>query len=353
MAARGITTVIPVFNEEESLRELYRQIMAVSEANGYDLEIIFIDDGSTDGSWGIIRSLSQEDKRVCGIRFRRNFGKAAALDAGFHRAHKEFVISLDADLQDDPAEIPEFLLLLDSGLDVVSGWKKIRHDPWHKVIPSRIFNAMIGYLTGVRLHDHNCGMKAYRRDVFGEIRLYGEMHRFVPVLAAARGYRIGEKPVAHRARQFGYSKYGLNRFIKGFLDLLTVKFITGYGARPAHLLGTIGLTAFGIGGVILSYLAVRWGISRLPGVEGDVYNLSGRPAVIYSAALMLLGGQLLTTGFIAELLLSIHKNEARREYSIQEMTGDKEKPGDKEKDGSSDVLGASEEKIKSGHKLLL
>lgn len=321
-----LSAVVPVYNEAESLRELYRQLTEVADANRYDFEIVFIDDGSTDESWKIIGELSDGDSRVSGIRFRRNFGKAAALDAGFQAAHGDIVVTLDADLQDDPAEIPGFLEILDSGKDVVSGWKKIRHDPWHKVIPSRIFNAMVSYLTGVHLHDHNCGMKAYRREIFDEISLYGELHRFVPVLAAARGYRVGEKVIAHRPRQFGRSKYGFNRFVKGFLDLLTVKFITGYGRRPAHPLGTFGLIAFGIGGAILFYLAARWGISRLPGSSPeDYYNLSGRPAVLYSVALLLLGGQLLSTGFIAELVLSYEKGKSRRDYSIKETRNREQK----------------------------
>ena len=317
-----LSIVIPVYNEEESLAELFRQTSAVLASESLDAEILFVDDGSTDGSWREIESLAAADARVSGIRFRRNFGKAAALDAGFQAASGDTVITLDADLQDDPAEIPGFLEILAGGKDVVSGWKKIRHDPWHKVIPSRIFNAMVSGLTGVKLHDHNCGMKAYRREIFDEVTLYGEMHRFIPVLAAARGYRVGEKVIAHRRREHGRSKYGVNRFIKGFLDLLTVKFITGYGRRPAHPLGTFGLIAFGVGGAMLLFLAARWGISRLPGCGGEeLYCLSGRPAVIYSAALMLLGGQLLSTGFIAELFLSYQKGKNRRDYSIKTTTG--------------------------------
>ena len=316
-----ITAVIPVYNEADSLDPLYRQLHTLACANHYDLEILFIDDGSTDAGWTIIEGLAAFDAQVTGIRFRRNFGKAAALDAGFQAATGDVIVSLDADLQDDPDEIPGLLMMLDSGLDVVSGWKKIRHDPWHKVIPSRIFNAMVSFLTGVKLHDHNCGMKAYRREVFNEVTLYGELHRFIPVLAAARGFKVGEKTIAHRARRFGRSKYGFNRFVKGFLDLLTVKFITGYGRRPAHALGTFGLAAFGIGAAMLCYLAVRWGISRLPGSDSEtLYHLSGRPAVIYSAALMLLGGQLLSTGFIAELFLSYQKGKNRRDYSVKETT---------------------------------
>lgn len=322
--------IIPVYNEEESLWELYREIMEVIKARDDEAEIIFIDDGSTDLSWSVIESIAEDDGRVSGIKFRRNFGKAAALDAGFQKATGKYVITMDADLQDDPHEIPEFLDLMETKYDVVSGWKKRRHDPWHKVIPSRIFNAMVSSLTGVHLHDHNCGMKSYLREIFDEVRIYGELHRFVPVLAQARGYRVGEKVIQHRARKFGSSKYGFARFTKGFLDLLTVKFITGYGQRPQHLIGTIGLLAFGIGGVILTVLAACWLLSRIPCCGfSDPYHLSGRPAVIYSAALMLFGSQLLSIGIIAELILS-WKNRSGTEYSIEKTTGE-EGRSDKQK----------------------
>jgi dolichol-phosphate mannosyltransferase len=201
-----LSIVIPVYNEEESLVELHREICEVAEKNGYEVEIVFVDDGSRDRSWAVIGELSAADKRVNGIQFRRNFGKAAALNAGFEAAKGEIVMTMDADLQDDPHEIPEFLAMIETDYDVVSGWKQVRHDPWHKVIPSRFFNGMVSYMTGVKLHDHNCGMKCYRREIFDEVTLYGELHRFVPVLAAARGYRVGEKVVAHRARHFGHSK---------------------------------------------------------------------------------------------------------------------------------------------------
>ncbi|MDO5308253.1 MAG: glycosyltransferase family 2 protein [Planctomycetia bacterium] len=313
---REITIVVPVYNEEESLRILHDQIKSVITKLDANLELIFIDDGSTDKSWSIISELSANDACVRGIRFRRNFGKAAALDVGFKKATKPIVMTLDADLQDDPEEIPDFLRLIDSGYDVVSGWKKKRHDPWHKVGPSRVFNWLVSSMTGVKLHDHNCGMKCYRREIFDEITLYGELHRFVPVLAAARGYKVGEKIVQHRARKFGVSKYGFNRFIKGFLDLLTVSFVTGYGQRPQHLLGTVGLSSFAIGALTMLWLAFRWVISRvIPFLP--IYNLSGRPAVVYSAALMLLGAQFLSTGVVAELFIS-YQNRKGREYSIKE-----------------------------------
>ncbi|MDO5552893.1 MAG: glycosyltransferase family 2 protein [Planctomycetia bacterium] len=318
--------VIPVYNEAESLLELYQEIVQTADSNLDTVEIIFVDDGSSDSSWSVIESIVADDARVKAIRFRRNFGKAAALDVGFHAASLPVVFSMDADLQDDPREIPDFLEVLNSGYDVVSGWKKRRYDPWHKVFPSRVFNWMVSHLTGVHLHDHNCGMKCYRREIFDEIRIYGEQHRFIPVLAQARGYRVGEKVIAHRARQFGRSKYGFTRFAKGFLDLLTVKLVTGYGQRPQHVLGTLGLTAFGIGSVMLCWLAACWLCSRIPcfGFE-QVYNLSGRPAVIYSAALMLLGGQLLSVGVIAELLLSYQHREGR-EYSVKKTIGFEDAP---------------------------
>jgi len=219
-----LSLVIPLYNEDESLEQLYREICEVAEANSYVLEVIFVDDGSTDQSWSIIEKLADSDPRVRGIQFRRNFGKAAALQAGFHAAQGEFVITMDADLQDDPREIPDFLRQMEeTGVDVISGWKQRRHDPWHKLLSSRLFNGMVSFMSGVKLHDHNCGMKCYRREVVKNVALYGSWHRFVPVLAAAQGYKIGEKVVAHRARQFGKSKYGfMNRFAKGLFDPLTI-----------------------------------------------------------------------------------------------------------------------------------
>ena len=231
-----LSTVVPVYNEAESLEALYRELDEVARAEGYQLDLIFVDDGSTDGSWNIIARLAETDPRVRGFRFRRNFGKAAALSAGFNAARGELVMTLDADLQDDPHEIPRFLAMTGQKLDVVSGWKQVRHDPWHKVWPSRVFNWMVSQLTGVHLHDHNCGMKCYRREIFREVRLYGELHRFVPVLAHARGFRVGEIAIKHRPRKFGHSKYGVRRFIKGFLDLLTVKFLPHHGQKARNFM---------------------------------------------------------------------------------------------------------------------
>jgi dolichol-phosphate mannosyltransferase len=255
---------------------------------------------------------------VCGLRFRRNFGKAAALSAGFEQARGELVMTLDADLQDDPAEIPRFLAEMEKNFDVISGWKRVRHDPLHKVLPSRVFNWMVSALTGVKLHDHNCGMKCYRREVLVEVRLYGELHRFVPVLAAARGFRVGEIAVNHRPRKFGRSKYGFSRFIKGFLDLLTVRFLTGFSQRPQHLLGTVGLGSFLLGALGLMYLAGWWIVSRtLPG--WDPVHLHEKPSVIYSMGLLLLGGQLMSIGFLAELFIAYHAEDIHG-YSVADRT---------------------------------
>ncbi len=316
---RGLSVVIPVLNESPSLRQLYEEIRQVAEAHHYDYEIIFVDDGSTDDSWQVITQLAEKDARVKGLRFRRNFGKAAALMAGFSRATKPFVMTMDADLQDDPAEIPNFLAEIDKGLDLVSGWKKIRHDPWHKVIPSRIFNWLVGWLTGVRLHDHNCGMKCYRKEVLNEIHIYGELHRFIPVLAANRGFKVSEIVIHHRPRRYGRSKYGFGRFIKGFLDLLTVRFLTGFGTRPQHFLGSIGLVAFLVSALILTFLALEWTISRIiPGM--DVVYLRDRPLVIYSVGLLLLGAQLMSVGFLAELLTAYHIQHEKT-YSLADEIG--------------------------------
>ena len=318
-----LSAVIPVFNEVGSLAALYAELDQVARAHSYDLQIIFVDDGSTDGSWQAICELARHDQRVLGLKFRRNFGKAAALSAGFNAAQGELVMTLDADLQDDPHEVPRFLAAMEQNLDVISGWKQVRHDPWHKVLPSRIFNWMVSALTGVALHDHNCGMKCYRREIFREVRLYGELHRFVPVLAAARGFRVGELVIQHRPRKFGRSKYGLRRFIKGFLDLLTVKFLTGFGQRPQHLLGAIGLSFFVIGLVWLGYLALYWLVTQLH-PDWQWMPLHQRPAMLYAVGALLLGGQLMSIGFLAELITAYQGRDSDT-YSIADRTGDPDK----------------------------
>ncbi len=314
-----LSVVIPVYNEAESLAALHRELDAVASANGYELDLVFVDDGSTDDSWQVIGQLAARDPRVHAIRFRRNFGKAAALAAGFDAARGELVFTLDADLQDDPAELPRFLAEIAGGLDVVSGWKVTRHDPFHKVGPSRVFNWMVSRLTGVKLHDHNCGFKCYRREIFREVRLYGELHRFVPVLAAAKGWKVGEISVHHRPRKFGQSKYGVRRFVKGFLDLLTVKFLTDYGRRPQHLLGTAGLICFGLGTLGTMLLAVMWIVSRL--VEGmEPLHLHQRALFYYAIAALLLGGQFISMGILAELITA-HHSRTSDTFSIADRIG--------------------------------
>src|SRR5262245_47852459 len=300
-----LSAVIPVLNEVDSLATLHAELSETAKQHGYDLEVIFVDDGSTDGSWEKIEELAAAHPWVRGIRFRRNFGKAAALSAGFEAAHGEVVLTLDADLQDDPREIPRFLAEIDKGLDCISGWKQVRHDPWHKVLPSRVFNWLVGVLTGVKLHDHNCGFKCYRREIFDEVRLYGELHRFVPVLAAARGWQVGEIVVNHRARKFGRSKYGVTRIVKGFLDLLTVYFLTGFDQRPQHLLGTLGILSFFVGFAGLAYLVLTWILTNLTDwntrfPDWSFKPLHERPLVIYSMGALLLGSQLMSMGFLAE-----------------------------------------------------
>lgn len=314
-----LSIVVPVFNEEASLLELYQRVAATAVEHNHAFELLLIDDGSTDGSWGVIERICEFDSQIRGIRFRRNFGKAAALSCGFERATGDVIITMDADLQDDPKEIPNLLAELDKGFDLVSGWKKTRHDPWHKVLPSRVFNRLISWLTGVRLHDHNCGLKAYRREVLGEVELYGERHRFVPVLAAARGFRVSEIVVEHHERKHGYSKYGFERFVKGFLDLMTVYFLTGYGNRPQHLLGTAGLVSFASGSGGLIVLASWWVISRLSDSIKDVHL--HQKAIFYFCILaVLLGIQLISIGFLAELITAMNRSR-RNAYSVTKDTG--------------------------------
>jgi len=312
-----ISVVIPALNESQSLEQLYRELDAVAKGRGYDLQIIFIDDGSTDATWDMIERLSALDNRVLGIRFRCNFGKAASLSAGFDAALGEVIVTMDADLQDDPAEIPHLLAKLEEGLDVVSGWKRQRFDPWHKVWPSRVFNKLVSWLTGVELHDHNCGLKCYRRAVVHEVRMYGELHRFAPVLAAARGFRVGEVVVKHRPREHGESKYGLTRIPKGLLDLLTVRFITRFGQRPQHWLGMGALFSLVLGIFGMGYLAIVWCVSRLPG--GIPVHLHQTAALYYSLVFLLVGTQLLALGLVAELITGLLTRDCDA-YSISEHT---------------------------------
>lgn len=313
-----VSIIVPLLNEEESLRELYAELCQVGLQNGYELEIVFVDDGSTDSSWAVIEELSASDPRVFGVRLRRNFGKAAAISAGTVVASHGLIVTIDADLQDDPAEIPKLLAEMDKGYDVVSGWKLRRRDPWTRRFASRGFNWLVNTLTRVRLHDHNCGFKLYRREVFDEVDLYGGFHRFVPVLAAARGFRIGEAVVNHRPRKHGRSRYGTMRIAKGLLDLMTVCFLTGYSQRPQHLLGTAGLTSFMVGICGMVFMAVYWVLRMM--FYPDWTPLHQRPVVIYSVAALLLGAQLLTMGFLAELIVAKDQKRGRR-FSVRGTAG--------------------------------
>jgi glycosyltransferase involved in cell wall biosynthesis len=312
-----ISIVLPVLNESESLEELGKALLTVAATHGLDLEVIFVDDGSRDGSWDKIRRLAASDPRIRGIRFRRNFGKAAALAAGFDAALGQVVLQMDADLQDDPSEIPRFLAKLEEGFDVVNGWKQRRRDPWHKVWTSHVFNWLVSHLTGLKLRDHNCGLKCFRAEVVKDLPLHGELHRFIPVMAHTRGYRVAELPVAHHPRRYGQSKYGFHRFVKGFLDLLTVVFLTVFGQRPLHLLGGIGLPAFLLGAAGLSYLAVCWVLARF-GVHG-FGPIGARPLLTYSLACLIIGFQLLAIGFLGELV-AFQNIRNEHKYSIAEIT---------------------------------
>ncbi len=310
LAAPRISVVIPLFNEEESLPELHEQIRSVMAAENWSYEIIFLDDGSRDRSLSVLKQLAERDENVRVISFRRNFGKSAALATGFQAARGTFVITMDADLQDDPHEIPALLAKLDEGFDLVSGWKKKRYDPITKTWPSKLFNRVTGRLSGVRLHDFNCGLKAYRHAVVKEIPVYGELHRFLPVLAFKMGYRIGEIPVQHRARKYGKTKFGASRFLNGFFDLLTVLFISDWTRAPLHLFGLIGLICTLLGFAVNLYLTIGW----LNGVW-----IGNRPLLFLGVLLMVIGAQFFSFGLIAEMM--VNKSERDRRYSVKLDTG--------------------------------
>lgn len=313
-----LSIMVPVCNEQDSLRTLAQEIRSAVTGQLSRWELIFVDDGSTDQSWSIIQELAQTTPEITGIRFRRNFGKAAALTAAMQAAEGRLLLMLDADLQDDPAEIPQLLACMQAGADVVNGWKRHRLDPWHKVYPSRVFNWMVSRLSGLQLHDHNCGLKMFRAEVAREIRIYGELHRFIAVLAHARGFVVRELPVHHRPRQFGQSKYGVRRFLRGLLDLLTVTFLTSYGRRPLHALGAVGLCFFALGLLGLGYLSGLWCLMNVVGTL-DRTPIGSRPLLAYSMASTLLGGQALSLGLLAELIVA-NSGQPSDTYSIRETT---------------------------------
>ncbi len=291
-----VSIVVPLLDEEGTLEELHARLTKVLVELGEPYEILFVDDGSRDGSPDIIEALAARDPAVGYVRFRRNFGKSAALDAGFRRARGEVVVTMDADLQDDPQEVPRLLAALEEGhLDVVSGWKRKRHDPLGKTLPSKLFNAVVRRLTGLKLNDFNCGLKAYRRDAIAGIDLYGELHRYIPVLVDWRGFEVGEIPVQHHPRKWGHSKYGVERMAKGFFDLLTVILLTRYRRRPLHLFGWAGLVMFLLGFGCLAYLTALWFLG---------YGIGTRPMLFLGVLLVTVGVQLISTGLLGEMINS-------------------------------------------------
>ncbi len=311
----NISIVIPLLNEEESLTELYHWIAEVMQSNGFLYELIFIDDGSTDNSWNIIESLARDHSEVKGIRFQKNYGKSQALHAGFAQAQGDVIITMDADLQDSPQEIPElYKMITEDGFDLVSGWKKKRYDSvLSKNLPSKLFNYAARRTSGVKLHDFNCGLKAYKKDLVKAIEVTGEMHRYIPVLAKNAGFtKISEKPVLHQARKYGNTKFGGERFIRGFLDLITIWFLSRFGKRPMHLFGALGALMLFIGFCFAVYL----GIDKLF-LNPAGRLLTDRPEFFISLTAMILGSQLFLAGFLGELVLRSKKDS--RNYIIKQQ----------------------------------
>jgi glycosyltransferase involved in cell wall biosynthesis len=314
MNSINVSVVIPLYNEAESLPELCDWIARVMDANKFTYEVILVDDGSRDDSWKIITQLTSKNTSIKGIRFRRNYGKSAALNSGFEAAKGDVVITMDADLQDSPDEIPELYRMIRDGDDLVSGWKKKRHDPLSKTVPTRLFNWTTRRMSGIHnLHDFNCGLKAYRREVIKSIEVYGEMHRYIPVIAKWAGFsRISEKVVEHRARKYGRTKFGWERFINGFLDLISITFVSKFGKKPMHLFGMLGTLSFLIGLGIAIKLAVDKFVF-------DVYNMTDRPLFYFGMLAMIIGTQLFVAGFLGELIA--RNSPDRNTYLIADTIG--------------------------------
>lgn len=315
-----LSIVIPLLNEEESLKELYNWIAKVMRSNSFSYEIIFIDDGSTDDSWRVVKTLAAQDTGVKGIRFNRNYGKSQALHVGFKKAQGDVIITMDADLQDNPEEIPElYRLIAQEDYDLISGWKKKRYDAvLSKNLPSKIFNAAARKTSGLKLHDFNCGLKAYKKSVVKNIDVYGEMHRYIPVLAKNAGYlRIDEMVVKHQARKYGKTKFGADRFINGFLDLITIWFFSKFGKRPMHLFGALGILMF-----FLGFLAAVWiGLSKLYKLYEGLPNIlvTDNPYFYLSLTTMIIGTLFFLAGFLGELILQTSRQQDR--YRVSETTG--------------------------------
>lgn len=311
-----ISVVVPVYNEEESLPELSQWIHRVMSANGFSYEVIFVDDGSSDTSWEVIRDLSKENGHIKAVGFTRNYGKSAALDVGFHRARGKVVITMDADLQDSPDEIPAlYKMIVEDKYDVVSGWKKKRYDSLSKTIPSRFFNSVTRWISGIKLHDFNCGLKAYSHKVAKSIHIYGEMHRYIPLIAKWNGYsKIGEKIVEHRPRKYGYTKFGFERFINGFLDLISVSFVNRYRKNPMHFFGLLGSVCFFSGFLITVWLIYE----KIKGLKQGIYvrEITDQPLFFLAIVALILGMQLFLTGFLAEMLIS--SSSRKTDYNVAE-----------------------------------
>jgi len=316
--AKKLSVVVPVFNEKESIPELLEWIFRVVDAHNIDSEVLLIDDGSTDNSWEVIATWSQQDPRVIGLKFNRNYGKSAALQTGFDQAEGAIIITMDADLQDSPDEIPFLIDQVEKeNLHLVSGWKKKRHDPISKTLPSKFFNRVTGLVSGIKLHDFNCGLKAYRREVIKNIKVYGEMHRYIPLIAKWNGFnRIGERVVEHRARKYGTTKYGMRRFITGFLDLLSVTFVSRFKKNPMHFFGVLGSLSF-LSGFIITVWVIAEKLYRqfnhLP--RRDVVD---QPLFFLALVALVVGMQLFLAGFIAEMLIQV--NQRKADYLISERT---------------------------------
>ncbi len=313
-----ISVIIPLYNEEESLPELHAWIRRVMEQHGFSYEVIFVNDGSTDGSWEVIERLSKENPEVHGIKFRRNYGKSPALYHGFERAEGNVVITMDADLQDSPDEIPElYRMIMEDKYDLVSGYKQKRYDPLSKTIPTKLFNATARKVSGIKnLHDFNCGLKAYRKEVVKNIEVYGEMHRYIPYLAKNVGFaRIGEKVVHHQARKYGKTKFGLDRFVNGYLDLISLWFLSTYGVQPMHVFGLVGTLMFVIGLVA----AICVGVFKLVALYngGNYILVTDSPYFYIALTMMILGTQLFVGGFIAELIS--RNSQERNKYQVEKI----------------------------------
>ena len=311
-----LSIVIPLLNEEESLPELHAWLLKVFHANSFTYEVIFVDDGSSDNSWEVIQALSKADQHTFGLKFQRNYGKSAALQTAFQHVNGDVVITMDADLQDSPDEIPElYRMITQEGLDLVSGWKQKRYDPITKTLPTKLYNWAARRITGIHLHDFNCGLKAYKRAVVKSIEVYGDMHRYMPALAKYAGFKkIGEKIVQHQARKYGYSKFGLNRFLNGPLDLMTVAFMGKFGKKPMHFFGALGTLMFFVGFGFGLYLGIDKLFIHTRGVK-----LAERTEFFVSLVAMLMGLQFFLTGFLAELVS--RNSSARNSYLVEEKSG--------------------------------